>query len=212
MWQLLQELLDIVLPRKDRVVRIDSYSLQDLSIQPTVHALHGTEITALMSYRTKAVDDLIRALKYDHAGSAAALLSAALAEYLREEVANMKMFSAKPVVLVPVPLHSSRVVERGFNQVERVLEKLPAEFRDGTLSRVATDVLVRTRATPQQTRLSRRERLKNVAGAFSVPDVSAVQNTNIILVDDVTTTGATLAEAAKPFGKISVTLLALAHA
>lgn len=207
----IQSLLDIILPRKERVLRIDQYRVEDIPISPQEHDACGVHITSLMHYRVQAVDDLIRALKYDRFGHAARLLAGVLAEYLREEIANIRAFSAKPVVLVPVPLHSSRLRERGFNQVEKILSYLPDEFKDGTISRVVTDALVRTRATPQQTRLSRTERLKNVEGAFAAEGF-ALRGSHIILIDDVTTTGATLAEAAKPLAGETVTPLTLAHA
>ena len=209
----LQTVLDAILPRKERALRIDQYVLEDIPVSPVEHEVLGVSITTLLDYRTQVVQDLIRALKYDRSGHAAQLLAGALAEYLREEIANLKAFSTRPIVLVPIPLHASRLRERGFNQVEKVLENLPQEFR-GALSRVETHVLARTRATPQQTRLSRAERLTNVRGAFELQFPFAAENAHVILIDDVTTTGATLAEAAKPFKKagLQVTLLALAHA
>jgi len=205
----IQTLLDIVLPRKDRIVRISQYRAEDFPINPQEHEACGVRITTLMQYHDRAVEDCIRALKYDRSESAAALLASLLADYLREEIAQMKAFSTKEIVLVPVPLHSSRLKERGFNQIERVLENLPQEFKDGTLSRIETQALIRTRATPQQTRLSRSERLKNVAGAFEL--IKQLDNTAVILIDDVTTTGATLAATARPLEKGAL-LLALAHA
>ena len=212
MFDFLRTLLDIILPRKERVVRIDTYTVEDLELSPTEHHACGMQITTLMSYKTRAVEDLIRALKYDHAGHAGVLLAEALAEYLREEIAHMKLYSALPVVLVPVPLHKNRLRERGFNQIQAVLEKLPDEFRNGTVSKIISDVLVRTRDTAQQTKLSRKERLTNVTDAFALAKPEMLKNTNIILIDDVTTTGATLAEAARPLGNDSISLLALAHA
>lgn len=205
----IQSLLDIVLPRKERVIRIEHYSLEDIPVAPQEHDACGVQITTLMHYREKAVEDLIRALKYDRSGHAARLLAGALAEYLHEEVANLKNFSTKPIVLIPVPLHASRERERGFNQIQKVLDALPREFKDGSMSRIESHALVRTRATPQQTRLSRRDRLSNVAGAFAL--ARPIEDSHIILIDDVTTTGATMAEAARSLKGI-VTLLALAHA
>lgn len=208
------DVFDIILPRKERVVRTEQYAIADLDVSPHEHTVQGISITTLMSYRTRAVDDLIRALKYDRAEHAANLLAEALAEYLREEIASLKSFSAKPIVLVPVPLHTSRVRERGFNQVDIILDALPEEFKDGTLSRIETNALVRTRPTKQQTRLSRAERLKNVEGAFRLEHPELLVNAHIILIDDVTTTGATLAEAARPFEhkRIPFSLISLAHA
>lgn len=206
----IQSVLDTVLPRKERTVRIDHYTLENIPVAPQEHDACGMQITTLMQYRSRAVEDLIRALKYDRSGHAARLLAGALAEYLHEEIANLKAFSTKPIVLIPVPLHLSRMRERGFNQIENVLQNLPPEFKDGTMSRIDSVSLVRTRATPQQTRLSRSERLKNVAGAFEL--VREPQNAHIILIDDVTTTGATLSHAAQPLKGINVSLLALARA
>ena len=207
---LIQVVLDTILPRKERVVRIDLYSLEDIPVSPQEHEMCGVQIITLTQYRNRAVEDLIRALKYDKSGHAAKLLAGALEEYLREEIANLKAFSTKPIVLIPVPLHSSRQRERGFNQVEKVLQNLPHEFKDGTMSSIDSKSLIRTRATPQQTRLSRSERLRNVAGAFAL--AKAPENAHIILIDDVTTTGATLSQAAKPLRELSFSLLALAHA
>src|SRR5262249_2801046 len=136
-----------------------------------------------------------------------------LADYLREEISSVRTFSPRPVVLVAMPLHQSRIRERGFNQMEKVLSRLPREFRDGTISRLDDSALLRVKETPQQARLSRAERLKNVADAFSA-DESRAKNMHVFLIDDVTTTGATLVSAAKPLRKAGalVSLIALARA
>ncbi|HWO07305.1 MAG TPA: hypothetical protein VNM40_01840 [Candidatus Paceibacterota bacterium] len=207
---IIQSVLDSILPRKERIVRIDKYRAEDIPVTPAEHDACGVRITTLMEYREPIVEDLVRGLKYDRSGRAARLLADMLAEYLREEIASMRAFSTKPVMLIPVPLHVSRERERGFNQVERVLHALPAELTDGTVARVVTGSLVRIRPTAQQTRLSRPERLNNVAGAFALSHT--LPDSHVILIDDVTTTGATLAEASRPFRDRPVTLVALAHA
>lgn len=206
----IQWALDIILPRKDRVVRISQYKAEDFPIDPQEHEACGVRITTLMRYHESTAEDCIRALKYDNSTNAAKLLATLLADYLREEIAQLKAFSTKPILLVPMPLHLSREKERGFNQIARVLDSLPPEFKDGTFSRLAPKALRRTRATKQQTRLSRSERLSNVRDAFAA-DEEVVKNYHVILIDDVTTTGATLAAAAQALGN-DVTLLALARA
>ena len=205
----IQSALDIILPRNGRSVRLDAYRPEDLPVTPYEDDACGVRITTLMRYRDRAVEDCIRALKYDRSGHAAALLAAGLAEYLREEIAQRRLFDPRPVILIPIPLHPSRERKRGFNQVMRVLENLPDEFKDGTLARVEPDALIRTRATRQQARLARPERLRNVAGAFALG--KALEGADVFLIDDVATTGATLAAAAGPFNT-EPTLLALAHA
>jgi len=207
----IQAALDTMLPRKERIVRIDHYAPEDVPVSAVEHEMCGVHITTLLRYREPIVEDLIRALKYDGSTYAAMILAHVLAEYLQEEIGAMRVYSTKEVLLVPVPLHSSREEQRGFNQVRRILDHLPEEMKSGPVSRIL-EALVRIRATPQQTQLSRDERITNVAGAFALSDPHATAGTHIILIDDVTTTGATLSEAAKPLEKTPVTFIALAHA
>lgn len=209
----LMDILGVILPERSRAARIRMRSLSDFLLVPTQHDLLGTRITTLLDYRDPAVTDLVRSLKYERSNRAAELAAEALADYLHEELASLKAFSPRQVLLVPMPLHASRVRERGFNQMEKVLSRLPAEFSDGPLSRVSKTALSRVKATPQQARLSRTQRLINVADAFSA-DAREIANAHVILIDDVTTTGATLASAAKPLRKAGavVSLIALARA
>jgi len=210
----IEAIIDTILPLRPRSARTKTLRPEDVPISPASHELLGTTIVTLVEYRKKTVQDMIQSLKYDGGGHAARLCASVLAEYLIEEVATEKNFSAKRILLVPVPLHASRARERGFNQIELVLRALPSEYRDGTITSLVPNVLVRSRETAQQTRLSRQERLSNVAGAFTVPHQVLVENAHVILIDDVVTTGATLANAATPLRRAGakVTLLALARA
>ena len=210
----LQVMFDTILPLRGQSARTKTRTVEDIPLVPTVHELLKTHITTLMDYRQSEVHDLIRSLKYDGSGHAAQLAAQLLADFLREEISSLRSFSQKKILIVPVPLHKSRARERGFNQIELVLKHLPQEFRDGGLSTLMPGALTRTRATVQQTRLSRAERLSNVAGAFSVFEIDFVNKTHVFLIDDVTTTGATLVNAATPLRRAGaeVTLLALARA
>lgn len=205
-------ILDIVLPERPRAARIRKSSMADFALQPAEHSLLSMRVTTLLDYRSPGVSDLVRALKYEHSSHAAELSAEVLADYLQEELSNVRLFSARPIILVPMPLHASRVRERGFNQMQKVLARLPSEFADGTLSIISEKALARIKATPQQTRLSRTERLRNVSDAFKAD--SSVHGAHVILVDDVTTTGATLVSAAKVLRAegARVTLIALARA
>jgi competence protein ComFC len=187
---------DLLLPRRERRIRTESRGLEDIPLSPTAHDLLGVRITTLMEYQSPAVEDLIRSLKYDGSSYAAKLAASLLADYLREEIASARTFSTRKILLIPVPLHKGRVRERGWNQTELVLRALPEEYRDGPLSYMVATTLTRTRATKPQTRLPRSERLSNVAGAFSLTAEAGVENTHVFLLDDVTTTGATLANSA----------------
>jgi ComF family protein len=90
-------------------------------------------------------------------------------------------------LLVPVPLHRWRLWRRGFNQAAALAQAL------GRLSGLAVDptVLVRIRATQSSQGLNRSARAANVRGAFRVVDRARIKGRDIVLVDDVLTTGAT---------------------
>ena len=117
-----------------------------------------------------------------------------------------------PDVVLPVPLASLRLLERGYNQAAALAEGAAAAL--GTAFR--TDRLVRSRSTRSQTSLSPAERRANVDGAFAVPAPWTVDGLHVLLVDDVLTTGATLVAAARPLAaagaRVSVATLAVVGA
>jgi ComF family protein len=90
-------------------------------------------------------------------------------------------------VIVPVPLHASRLRERGYNQSALLARELGAEID----RRVVEDVLVRIKATVPQVDLNARERQENVRNAFQARN-SSFAGRRVLLVDDVCTTGSTL--------------------
>jgi ComF family protein len=94
----------------------------------------------------------------------------------------------RDAIVVPVPLHPSRLAERGFNQSALLARPIARRLRAPLLPLA----LARVRETPQQTALDRDARLANVAGAFCVRQDSRVSGRAVLLVDDVRTTGATM--------------------
>ncbi|HEY4519818.1 MAG TPA: phosphoribosyltransferase family protein [Candidatus Paceibacterota bacterium] len=210
---LIQSALDVLLPRHERSVRADTYTLSDLHVYPSAHDLCDISITTLADYRNKAVEDCIRALKYNNSEHSAILFSEILADYLQEELATKRTFSSRVILIVPIPLHAKREYERGFNQADSVIQKLPSGYRNGELAAHAPTALIRVKNTKPQTHLSRALRLTNMSGAFSA-DEKIVPGTHVFLIDDVATTGATLAEATRTLEKVgaTVTPIALARA
>jgi ComF family protein len=112
-----------------------------------------------------------------------------LLQYYREEIIKIA-----PEVLIPVPLHKSKLRERGFNQANL----LAREISKSVGIPVAENYLVRCHKTKAQKRLNDRERAKNLYGAFDVnPIYSTAPYGKVMLVDDIYTTGRTIDACAK---------------
>lgn len=147
--------------------------------------------TAYGSYES-GLRELIHLLKYDGVRPAANVLGRMLAEAM---VPLQSHFTAGEVLVVPVPLHARKRRQRGFNQTELIaraaLKHQP--FRRFELA----PVLDRTRETQSQIGLSRHQRRENLRGAFAVTRPEQVRGREILLVDDVFTTGTTVSECAR---------------
>ncbi|HUQ10494.1 MAG TPA: ComF family protein [Steroidobacteraceae bacterium] len=134
------------------------------------------------------VDGLVRRLKYSGALEHARVLGELLAQTVRARGDSL------PRLLVPVPLHPARLRERGFNQAAGI-----ARYTGRSLGiPQAWHAARRVRDTPSQTTLGIDERHANVRGAFAISSQRALRQLldaqHVAIVDDVTTTGSTLAE------------------
>lgn len=144
--------------------------------------------TAAVSYDDPVVRELVHVLKYKGVRSAAVPLGTLIVRHLK--LAAPQGYFAGAVV-VPIPLSAKRKRERGYNQAEAIAKAVAEELRLPLLP----DLLRRVRHTAPQTEVkSREERLKNILGSFAAENA---RGKSIILVDDVTTTGATMSEAVK---------------
>jgi ComF family protein len=142
----------------------------------TLHEGGGAEWVRRFKYPARGIAGL------DGAAEAVAL---ALVQGLAPRVPG-----GAPDLVVPVPLHPRRLRERGFSPAALLARTLAREVH----VRVAPTLLTRVRDTRSQTELSRAERRRNVVGAF---EPRAAAPARLWLVDDVVTTGSTLAEAAR---------------
>jgi ComF family protein len=129
----------------------------------------------------------IRGLKYHRYERLRGRLTVLLAERVRADGSG-EPFDA----VLPVPMHWRRRISRGFDHARSIAASLSRE-----LGVPLGDDLARIRHTPPQVGLPRTRRLANVRGAFAVRSPATVQGASLLLVDDVTTTGATADEAAR---------------
>ena len=100
------------------------------------------------------------------------------------------------ILIVPVPLHPSKRRQRGFNQAE-LIARAALKATQGRHFDLDTNVLARVKPTVSQIGLTRPQRRENIRGAFKVAHLSKVSGREVLLVDDVMTTGTTAAECAR---------------
>ena len=108
----------------------------------------------------------------------------------------------KNSILIPVPLHNSKKRSRGFNQAELIANRLVSTLRKLGIDTSMIDLIERRKNTKTQVGMTRLERLHNLDDAFSIRqkftgDIAGLKNKQILLIDDVMTTGTTLEECAK---------------
>lgn len=140
--------------------------------------------------------DLIHLLKFQQVRPAAAVLGRMLAE----TIAGMeKSMPVGTIAVVPVPLYKRKQAQRGFNQAESIARAALKQLSRPKRFALMTGVLVRRRETESQIGLTSHQRRENLRGAFAVPtsDTARILNRDVLLIDDVLTTGATASECAR---------------
>jgi ComF family protein len=179
----------------------DESTVRD-QFQITASALPIEHCMAAYSFMMESpIQSIIHAFKYSG--------MTRLAECCGRSIVTM--LPGKTDFIIPVPLHRTRFAERGYNQAESLADGLAKDTKTAVLCAVK-----RTRPTPSQTNLSIPERIENVRGAFALTRLAyAAKGKQVLIVDDVMTTGSTLASVvetimeAKP-ATISILTLAMA--
>jgi competence protein ComFC len=129
-----------------------------------------------------SVQKLLHALKYKNKPEVAQLLG----KWYGQDLKKSDAFSNIDFI-IPVPLHKKRMQKRGYNQSEHFAKGLSEVLHIP----VITNVLIKSKFTETQTHKTREERAENISTSFNLQTPEIIQNKNILLVDDVITTGAT---------------------
>jgi ComF family protein len=164
-------------------------------------------IVRTAAHYTGPLADAIRRFKYDGQIVLAKPLSAIMSEALANGAEGLA--PATLDVICPVPLHASRLRERGFNQ-----SALLAEHVSQAIGKSVRPLLERTRPTAPQVDLPAPSRAANVRGAFAAVLTEVIAGQRVLLIDDLYTTGATLTECARALnraGAAEVRVLTLAR-
>ena len=198
----LQQILDALFPPRETELLVRHADSEILLARMEIRTVF--EIVTLLPYQDPLVRACIVESKFHANKKAQGMLAQVLEEYLL--VFESEENALGTATLIPIPLAPKRLQERGYNQVEEILRLTQTEIR------VAPHLLSRIRDTTPQTKLGGVARHENMAGAFTALHVDT--DDTYIVVDDVTTTGATLTDAKRALqesGVQSVVLLALAH-
>jgi ComF family protein len=138
--------------------------------------------------------DLIHVLKFQQVRPAAEVLGCMLAKTIASLEQTMPVGT---IAVVSVPLHKRKQAQRGFNQAEMIAGSALKRLSRPKRFDLCTGVLLRRRETGSQIGLTRHQRRENLRGAFAVSDPTRILNRDILLVDDVLTTGTTASECAR---------------
>jgi len=153
------------------------------------------QLLIVADYKNPLVEKSLKFLKYKFISDLERPLAILMKKYLKWLTLDKKynVFEANPL-LIPVPLHPKRLNWRGFNQSELLTKNLADTFQ----MEMADDIIERTtNATPQADIKEREERLKNLNGIFKIINKEKIIGREVLLIDDICTTGATLNECAK---------------
>jgi ComF family protein len=149
-------------------------------------------ITAAASFlffqKKSSTQHLLHQLKYQQKEN--------IGEWLGEQFAyslQSKGRFAAVEIIIPIPLHPSRIKFRGYNQCDAIARGMASVLQIP----IVNGVLIRSIATQSQTKKNRFQRFENMNSVFSLAQASAIKGKNILLLDDVLTTGATLISAAQ---------------
>jgi ComF family protein len=183
----------------------------------TLHPSHGTHtqgIYSLWSYKDTHVRAMIRFMKTYRSVLLSKEISVHAYSYINDYLGDQQMLGYfKHPIIIPIPMDRQRLHERGFNQ-NHLWGKYLAHHTHGTY---AQHILQKITPTKKQALISKRsERFSNIKNSFGISKkhYSCISQKDIILIDDLTTTGATLLEAKKVLeqaGARTILMLTLAH-
>lgn len=195
---ILNFLINAVFPQECAGCRRSGTLLCATCIEDTQRAPQSEHafINAVFDYHNKAIKRAVWRFKYKNARGFAKIFAPYLYDEIIGALGNELFISGgENILLVPVPLHKKRLRERGYNQSELLAREI-LKLDSARIFSYAPELLIRVRETKSQAKSEKRNaRIKNLRDAFCSPPTLRARGCVVILIDDVTTTGATLVEA-----------------
>lgn len=187
-----------------------SQQILKLSLSPLiVQKTPLQKIIIALDYQNPLVQKTIKSYKYKpYFQSLKKILSKTLISSLQKLPLELKYLQKNKFVLIPLPLSSLKLAQRGFNQSELIAQEISSFLS----LKIAPHLLQKIKNTPSQTNLSAQQRKENIRHSFRCS--CSICPSHLILVDDIFTSGATLSEAARTLqraGAKEIWALVLAH-
>jgi len=195
-------ILNLILPKDLEVVEIEDMSEADITNSvPEANEIKNNRYKALFQYKNKISRKAIWAIKYSKNQKILNKFSNLLYEFILENITDEVAFSNfNNPLLMPIPMHKNNLKTRGYNQSELITKEI-YKIDNGKNFDIELGALIKIKETPHQSTLKNKsERLKNLKGCFWA-NSDLIKNRNIILIDDVITTGTTMNEASKTLRK-----------
>lgn len=188
-----EQILDFLFPSSCRLCGKEGPIIckeceKNLKFQANISTLNNINVLSFFEYhKNNPLAKGIKSGKYQH--------SEALFPFLSKKIIPLipTSFKLENAIFVPVPLHWIRKNERGYNQSEKIANTLQKAFPQSVVS----SLVKRIRNTPQQAKLSKKERKENMYQAFEINKKESLKytlNNHIVIIDDIVTTGSTIQE------------------
>jgi len=173
-----------------------------LSTSPAAERESANWIFPSFDYRHPPIKKSIWLFKYKGKKRLASVFADVMYGKIIEELSELSVMSNfRDPILIPIPLSKKRYRERGYNQAELICRELIKMDEKNNVDKnfsLEKNVLIKIKETEHQANIKeRKDRLKNLSGSFAVKNEDIIKGKNIILIDDVLTTGTTLTEAKK---------------
>lgn len=212
---LIDLVFNLILPKDIGIIEIENMSEAEIISQiPEANEIKNIQLKSLFQYKDKLTRKAIWAIKYGKNQKITAKFSNIFYEFVLENIIDEITFSnfTNPL-LIPIPMHKNNLKERGYNQSELIAKEI-FKIDGGKNFELLLNALTKIKETPHQSKLKNKtDRLKNLKGCF-LANSELIKNRNVILIDDVITTGTTMSEATKTLknaGAKKVIGFSLAH-
>lgn len=196
--EIFESIISIILPKEKYVTEIENLSIEYIGNEiPKADETSDSKFRAVFHYKNNIVRRAIWEIKYNENKKIAEKFCKPLYEFLIETLGEETVFeNFNNPLLVPIPSGKETMKKRGFNQCELIAKEL-FKIDNGQNFQLETKAIFKIKETTHQSETKNKsKRLKNLEGCF-LADKEKVSGRNIILIDDVITTGATMKEVSK---------------